>query len=163
MTQTPKTNARKSATAKAAVIEGLKSLRDPHGMDTDDVLATLGAGERGLTEAEAAELLARHGPNRLPEPPKRSAILRFLSHFHNVLIYVLLGAAVITAGLGHYIDTGVILAVVIANAIIGFIQEGRAEQACCATANGAASTAPRLFPATSCCWKRARKFPPICG
>ncbi|PKQ06522.1 MAG: carbonate dehydratase, partial [Alphaproteobacteria bacterium HGW-Alphaproteobacteria-10] len=98
-------------------------------MDTDDVLATLGAGERGLTEAEAAELLARHGPNRLPEPPKRSAILRFLSHFHNVLIYVLLGAAVITAGLGHYIDTGVILAVVIANAIIGFIQEGRAEQA----------------------------------
>jgi len=46
-----------------------------------------------------------------------------------VLIYVLLGAAVITAGLGHFIDTGVIVAVVIANAVIGFIQEGRAEQA----------------------------------
>jgi len=52
-----------------------------------------------------------------------------LSHFHNVLIYVLLGAAIITASLGHWIDTGVILAVVIANAIIGYIQEGRAEQA----------------------------------
>ena len=65
----------------------------------------------------------------MPEPPQRSPVVRFLSHFHNVLIYVLLGAAVITASLGHFIDTGVILAVVIANAIIGFIQEGRAEQA----------------------------------
>ena len=73
--------------------------------------------------------LARHGPNRLPEPARRSAILRFLAHFHNILIYVLLAAAAITASLGHFIDTGVILAVVIANAIIGYIQEGRAEQA----------------------------------
>lgn len=52
-----------------------------------------------------------------------------MSHFHNVLIYVLLGAAVTTAALGHLVDTGVILAVVIANGMIGFIQEGRAEQA----------------------------------
>jgi magnesium-transporting ATPase (P-type) len=40
---------------------------------------------------------ASHGPNRLPEPPRRSALLRFLLQFHNILIYVLLGAAVITA------------------------------------------------------------------
>ena len=101
----------------------------PHGMVIDDVLATFRTRPSGLTEAEAAERLARHGPNSLPAAPARSRVLRFLSHFHNVLIYVLLGAAVITAALGHLVDTGVILAVVIANAVIGFIQEGRAEQA----------------------------------
>jgi magnesium-transporting ATPase (P-type) len=56
-------------------------------------------------------------------------VLRFLAHFHNVLIYVLLASAAVTAALQHWIDTGVILAVVIVNAVIGYIQEGRAEQA----------------------------------
>ncbi|MDO6749107.1 P-type ATPase, partial [Gilvimarinus sp. 1_MG-2023] len=56
-------------------------------------------------------------------------MLRFLQHFHNVLIYVLIASAVITALLGHWVDTGVILAVVVVNAIIEFIQEGKAEQA----------------------------------
>ena len=129
MTQTPKTRDHGTTGTNAAVTDGVTPLGDPHVMATDDVLAALGTGKRGLTEAEAAERLARYGPNRLPAPPGRSPILRFLSHFHNVLIYVLLGAAVITAGLGHLVDTAVILAVVIANAMIGFIQEGRAEQA----------------------------------
>ena len=110
-------------------MDELTPLGDPHAMATDDVLSALGADQSGLTEAEAAERLVQHGPNRLPAPPGRSPILRFLSHFHNVLIYVLLGAAVITTSLGHLVDTAVILAVVIANAMIGFIQEGRAEQA----------------------------------
>ncbi len=100
-----------------------------HATAAADTLAALRATEKGLSQNEAESRLEKHGPNRLPEPPRRSAILRFLSHFHNVLIYVLLGAAVITASLGHLVDTGVILAVVIANAIISFIQEGRAEQA----------------------------------
>jgi len=55
-------------------------------------------------------------------------VLRFLAHFHNVLVYVLIIAAIVTASLDHWVDTWVILAVVIANAIIGFIQEGRAEE-----------------------------------
>ncbi len=100
-----------------------------HDRPAKQVLAGLGAAPTGLTDAEAAERLAQHGPNRLPAPPKRSPVLRFLAHFHNVLIYVLVASAVITASLGHFIDTGVILAVVIANATIGFIQEGRAERA----------------------------------
>ena len=54
---------------------------------------------------------------------------RFLRQFHNVLIYVLIGAAVVTGALQHWVDTGVILAVVLANAVIGFIQEGKAEAA----------------------------------
>lgn len=102
---------------------------DFHAMSVEAALAAVDGRPSGLSETEAAERLRQYGANRLPEPPPRSLFVRFLSHFHNVLIYVLLGAAVITASLGHFIDTGVILAVVIANAIIGFIQEGRAEQA----------------------------------
>ena len=89
----------------------------------------MAADRGGLTSEEAAARLHRYGPNRLPEPKGRSAMQRVLAQFNNVLIYVLLGSAAITAGLGHVADTAVILAVVVANAIIGFIQEGRAEQA----------------------------------
>tara|TARA_R110000787_G_scaffold211281_3_gene321144 strand:+ start:91887 stop:94601 length:2715 start_codon:yes stop_codon:yes gene_type:complete len=100
-----------------------------HSRSGKDAVTALDTQAAGLSDAESAARLEKHGPNRLPAPPKRSLILRFFAHFHNVLIYVLIGAAIITASLGHLIDTGVILAVVIANAIIGFIQEGRAEQA----------------------------------
>src|SRR6056297_1907723 len=100
-----------------------------HALPPEDALDVLSAGGTGLTTDEAARRRANSGPNRLPEPPGRSMLLRFLSHFHNVLIYVLIAAAAVTAALGHWVDTSVILAVVIANAVIGFIQEGRAEQA----------------------------------
>jgi len=100
-----------------------------HAVSKDDALRSLGAAETGLTSAEAARRRTEHGPNRLPEPPKHSAVLRFLTQFHNVLIYVLIASAAVTAALQHWVDTGVILAVVLANAVIGFVQEGRAEQA----------------------------------
>lgn len=92
-------------------------------------LERLGARPEGLTAAEAAERLAEHGPNRLPEARARGPFLRLLAQFNNVLIYVLIGAAVVTALMEHWVDTGVILAVVVANAVIGFIQEGKAEAA----------------------------------
>ena len=93
------------------------------------VLEGLSSGEAGLNAAEVDRRLAEHGPNRLPQAPKRSALRRFLAQFHNILIYVLLASAVITAVLGHFIDAAVILAVVVVNAAIGFLQEGKAEQA----------------------------------
>jgi len=102
---------------------------EAHASAIDDTLDRLDTSTEGLSAIEAARRLAEHGPNRLPEAKERNVVLRFLSHFHNVLIYVLLGAAVVTALLQHWVDTGVILAVVIVNAIIGFVQEGRAEQA----------------------------------
>ncbi|WP_074743274.1 cation-transporting P-type ATPase [Celeribacter indicus] len=105
---------------------------DPHAFhaaSAQDVLDRLATRETGLGAEEAARRLAEHGPNRLPEPPARSPLLRFLSHFHNVLIYVLIGSAAVTAALQHWVDTGVILAVVLVNAVIGYVQEGRAEQA----------------------------------
>jgi len=98
-------------------------------MAAERAIDALHADTKGLSSEEAATRLEKHGPNRLPEPARRSPLTRFLLHFHNILIYVLLGSAAITATLGHLADTLVILAVVVANAIIGFIQEGKAEKA----------------------------------
>ncbi len=106
-----------------------------YAMPAPDVLSALAARSGQLGAQEAQRRLAKHGPNRLPEAPKRSPLLRFLAHFHNVLIYVLLAAAVVTAALQHWVDTGVILAVVIVNAIIVFLQEGKAERAMAAIRN----------------------------
>ncbi|MBO6531339.1 MAG: cation-transporting P-type ATPase [Erythrobacter sp.] len=108
---------------------GSNELRDAHAIDYAIALQSLGADDDGLGEAEAARRLEHFGRNEPAVAQKRSLMIRFLAHFHHILIYVLIGAAVITLLLGHPIDTGVILAVVIANAIIGFIQEGRAEKA----------------------------------
>lgn len=107
------------------------AIEDPrwHALTVDEALTARQGRPTGLTEAEARERLAEHGPNRLPVAKRRSAAIRFLSHFNNLLIYVLLGAAVLTALLGHWIDTSVILAVAFVNATIGFLQEGKAERA----------------------------------
>ncbi|MBC7138221.1 MAG: HAD-IC family P-type ATPase [Defluviimonas sp.] len=102
---------------------------DPHAAPAEAVLQALGARRTGLSEDEAAARLARFGPNRLPEPKRRGMATRFLAQFNSMLIYVLLGAAALTIGLGQIVDAGVILAVVLANAVIGVVQEGRAEQA----------------------------------
>jgi calcium-translocating P-type ATPase len=100
-----------------------------HALPVAAALARLDAAEAGLTAAEAAARLERHGPNRLPETRQRGAVARLLAQFQNVLVLVLLGSAAVTAALGHWVDTGVILAVVLANAVIGFLQEGKAETA----------------------------------
>jgi magnesium-transporting ATPase (P-type) len=100
-----------------------------HALPAEEALRRLGAGPAGLAAAEAARRLAEHGPNRLPSAQPRGPLRRFLAQFDNLLIYVLLAAAMVTALLGHPLDTAVILGVVVVNATIGFIQEGRAEEA----------------------------------
>ncbi len=100
-----------------------------HAETPDTVLATLGTTPDGLTQAEAERRLAQVGPNRLPEPPRKNAVVRFLVHFDDVLIYILLAAAVLKAILGDWVDFAVILAVAVANAVVGFVQEGRADKA----------------------------------
>ncbi len=99
-----------------------------HQESPEQALETLESRREGLDPGQARERLARFGPNRLTPPPKRGPLMRFLLQFHNVLIYVLLGAAGVTAGLGEWVDTGVILGVVLINGLIGFIQEGKAEK-----------------------------------
>lgn len=100
-----------------------------HAISAQEALALQDSDPKGLGDSEVAQRLTRFGPNRLPAPKRRSAVLRFLAQFHNLLIYVLLAAAVITALLDHWIDALVILGVVLINAVIGFLQEGKAEKA----------------------------------
>ncbi|MGB0465901.1 MAG: cation-transporting P-type ATPase [Pontibacterium sp.] len=100
-----------------------------HTYHPEQTFSELSTSQAGLSAEEARLRLQQYGPNRIPEPPRRGWLKRLLSQFHNVLIYVLMGTAVVTALLGHWLDTSVILAVVLINALIGFIQEGKAEDA----------------------------------
>ncbi len=100
-----------------------------HDRAAEPTLQGLKTTPLGLSQTEAEARLKTYGANRLPETKKRSVFVRFLLQFHNILIYVLIGSAAITAFLDHLVDTLVILAVVFATAVIGFIQEGKAEQA----------------------------------
>ncbi|MCO5160786.1 MAG: HAD-IC family P-type ATPase [Mesorhizobium sp.] len=83
----------------------------------------------GLDTAEASSRLASIGPNELPAPPRVHPVLRFLRQFNNSLIYFLLAAGVAAAVLEHMVDAAVIVIVVVVNALVGFVQEGRAERA----------------------------------
>jgi magnesium-transporting ATPase (P-type) len=102
---------------------------DAFARPADEVLLALATSESGLTAADAAARIEHYGPNRLPDPPRDPAWKRFARHFDDVLIYILLAAALLKALLGEWVDFGVILAVAVINAIIGFVQEGRAENA----------------------------------
>jgi hypothetical protein len=89
-------------------------------------MESLATNNNGLSSSEARARLAKYGYNEL-KFKKRGPLIRFLSQFKSPLIYVLIAAASVTAFLNMWLDTAVIMAVVFANAIIGFIQEGRAE------------------------------------
>ncbi|MGU3645611.1 HAD-IC family P-type ATPase [Microbacterium sp. C23T] len=113
----------------APLTEARLTVARPWAIPIDDVLAHLAADAAGLRAADAAERLGIAGPNRLPEPVRKPAWLRFLAHFNDTLIYILLGAAVIKALMGDWLDFWVIMVVAIINAVIGYVQEGRAEKA----------------------------------
>ena len=101
-----------------------------HGLATHEVVLLLETDRhRGLTSLDATDRLARFGPNTLPAPKGAGLLLRILRQFHHPLIYVLLAAGAITAVLGEYVDSTVIFGVVVINAIVGFIQESKAEAA----------------------------------
>src|SRR5215469_3539478 len=101
-----------------------------HAIAADEVVRRLESNTAsGLDAAEARRRLERYGPNRLPEARKQGPLMRLLLQFKNVLVYVLLGAGFIKAMMGLWLDASVILGVVILNALLGFIQEGRAEKA----------------------------------
>ena len=100
-----------------------------HSESAETAFASLESSPDGLGTDEVDERLSKYGPNRLPEAKPRSALVRFFYQFHNVLIYVLIAASAVTAMLGHWVDASVILGVVLVNAMIGFVQEGKAEDA----------------------------------
>ena len=101
----------------------------PYALSVHEVERALRTDGDGLSSDEAAARLDAVGPNLLPEPERTPAWRRFLSHFNDTLIYILLGAAAIKAVMGDWLDFWVIMAVAVINAVIGFVQEGRAEKA----------------------------------
>lgn len=110
--------------------EVFSGVQDPHALSVQEVQEQLRVNpDSGLESTQVDERRAQVGPNKLPDPARDNVVVRFLKHFNDVLIYVLLAAAVLTAVLQEWVDTVVILLVVIINAVIGFVQEGRAEKA----------------------------------
>src|SRR5690606_7689531 len=101
----------------------------PHAEDAASVIRALGSSALGLSDEEAARRLAVHGRNELPRTDRRSPLVRLLAQFNNALILFLLTAAVASTVLGQYVEASVIVAVVLVNAIVGFVQEGKAEKA----------------------------------
>src|SRR5262245_4336168 len=112
---------------------GTNTVRDSvawHAMSQAEVVRQLVTNaEKGLDLSEASARLQKYGPNRLPEGRRRGPFTRFFTHFNNVRVYVLLAAGFTKLMMSLWIDAGVIFAVVVLNALLGFIQEGKAEKA----------------------------------
>ncbi|MGK2901554.1 MAG: cation-transporting P-type ATPase [Mycobacterium sp.] len=112
------------------MLESVSPSTAHHGLPAHEVVLLLETDpHRGLSNAEAAERLERFGPNTLPVAAGTGLLVRILRQFHHPLIYVLLVAGAITAGLQEFADSAVIFGVVVINAIVGFIQESKAEAA----------------------------------
>ncbi|MFU8817164.1 MAG: cation-transporting P-type ATPase, partial [Pseudomonadales bacterium] len=95
-----------------------------HAQPVDRVLQEFGAEpDNGLDAGEVEERRQKYGDNRLTPGSERTTLKRFFSQFNNLFIYLLLAAGVVTALLGEWLDSGVIFAVVLIIAVIGFIQE----------------------------------------
>lgn len=113
--------------ARRLLMEKEKSF---HTMDAEEVLKYLDSRSDGLTEQEAGERLSRFGPNELKEGKKKTMFIMFLEQFKNVMVIVLLIAAVVSAVVGHEMtDAAIILVVVLLNAVLGVVQESKAEKA----------------------------------
>lgn len=103
---------------------------DWHNLGAEDALQKLGTDQsRGLTGVEAARRLAAYGYNELVEQGRRSPLLILFEQLTSTVVIILIAAAVISAALGDYKDTSVIIAIVVLNALLGFNQEYRAERA----------------------------------
>lgn len=113
----------------------MKNISAWHTISIDKTLDSLAASLKGLNTQEAEKRLALYGMNTIVVSRPYSAVRRFFAQFNNVLVYILLAAAAITAVMQHWTDTAVIAAVIMINAIIGFVQEQKAEAALSAIRN----------------------------
>uniref|UniRef100_A0A831XLX0 Cation-translocating P-type ATPase n=1 Tax=Geobacter metallireducens TaxID=28232 RepID=A0A831XLX0_GEOME len=114
---------------------------DWHLKTVEDTVAELGSSPQGLSAVAARTRLAEHGPNELQEQARRTPFAMLLSQFTDFMILVLLGAAVLAAVIGELGDAMPIIAIVILNAVIGFVQEFRAERAMAALREMAGNSA----------------------
>jgi len=96
----------------------------------EDIAAHFGSDlKKGLTSEQARQSLEKYGPNELEAAPGRSPLLVFFDQFKSFLVWVLLVAAVLSGFLGEWVDALAIMAIVILNAVLGFVQEYQAEKA----------------------------------
>ena len=100
-----------------------------HTAASEEIAALLDTDlKTGLTEEEAVRRRSRHGPNELPPPVPVSGLSVFVRQFSSLMIWVLAGAAVISGFLQEWVDAFAILAIIVLNALLGFIQEYKAER-----------------------------------
>ncbi|VVB67818.1 Potassium-transporting ATPase ATP-binding subunit [Candidatus Norongarragalina meridionalis] len=100
-----------------------------HSSDSHDAVSKLASSLHGLSQKEAEHRLEESGANELKETPRAGPLRMFFGQFEDFMILILIAAAVISALLGEYLDAGAIIAIVVLNAILGFVQEYRAEKA----------------------------------
>jgi P-type Ca2+ transporter type 2C len=112
-----------------------------HTNDTDKIFSELKSGAQGLSSDEAKRRLEQYGPNELQEKKKRPPWLMFLLQFKDIMIIILMAAAIVSGVAGDLKDAIVILVIVLLNAVIGFVQEYRAEKAMEALKKMATTTA----------------------
>jgi P-type Ca2+ transporter type 2C len=98
-------------------------------LKAEEVFEKTKSGDKGLSDEEARHRLHKHGPNELQEAKKKSIAVMLLMQFKDVMILILLAAAIVSGIIGDVTDTIVILIIVLLNAVIGFLQEYRAEKA----------------------------------
>ncbi|MEW6001856.1 MAG: cation-translocating P-type ATPase [Nitrospirota bacterium] len=123
------------------IVMGMFEGIDWYKKEVEDVLTILKTGREGLSSEEVERRLKEYGPNELKERKKKTPLMMFLDQFRDFMILVLIVAAVISGIIGELSDTAAILVIVILNAVIGFIQEYRAEKAMTALKKMAAPAA----------------------
>ena len=115
---------------------------EPHGKPVDEVVAQFETDlDKGLTQAQARERLHKHGPNELTEKPRPGFLALLWDQFNNYLVIILIVAALLALALGEYVDAIAIMCIVVLNAVIGVVQESKAEQALAALKKLAAPSA----------------------
>lgn len=115
-----------------------------HQRDTNEVVEELKSSLQGISSGEAARRFEEYGPNELKEKKKKTLLMMFLDQFRDFMILVLITAAVISGFIGELSDTIAIIVIVVLNAVIGFIQEYRAEKAMAALKKMAAPSATAI-------------------
>ena len=113
-----------------------------HGKSIEELVSTYQTNlDRGLTQQEAQDRLRKLGPNELTEKPRPGFLALLWAQFNNYLVIILIVAALIALALGEWVDSIAITIIVVLNAVIGVIQESKAEQALAALRKMAAPNA----------------------
>lgn len=155
----------------------------PHNTSQEELLKELQTSAAGLSSQEARQRLERYGENKLAEKRKKTNLQRFLDQFKDVMILILLLAAAVSfvvACFGHdpmeFFEPVLILLIVVLNALLGMMQESKAEKAmdalknmsaptpgCSGMGRSRSSTPPSWCPVTSSAWRPGTSSPPTPG